>query len=618
MLDLAIRLVNDGIDIVLDKWELKAGHDSYAFMESMVTDPTVTKVIMICDQAYVTKANARAGGVGTEGQIISPELYGKVAQNKYAALVTEVDDRGHRHLPMFYKGRIYFDFVSADAFEVQYEALLRWLADKPLFVKPSVGRLPEKILTPVVAIKIDVPPKAAVVSQATKPKPEKRAPDEAIGRDAAELAVKEANLARTQGKANRAFRIALAGWVMARENGATIPPQLTTYLGNWCLEGSHCFTIKTASSNDKITAFSPDGKYILIATADINALQLIDAKSGALIGDPMIHSDAISCAQFSSNGELIATGSVNGEVRLWNVVTQELFCNVMQHGDNTVQFLSFSIDRRRLLTCDKNCAIQWETQLGEKIVREMILGDAKITNAEYSSDGYLILITGNSGFINIFDSVSGESIGFNRKRMNFYKIFGRFYLRNWIIYSGDCIMNYNLRDKTEIVVTGHGVFELFDISKNYKLIATFNNNQVIIFDLTINKIICIFNHGLISSIKFSPNSNFILLGSENTTSLCRADRGALLRTPMQHYDAVRAASFSPDGNAVLTVCANGNASVWDISSTYLEGDALIEHICRHHLIDDQEFTDAELRASMIPDLPRNPVAACLAWLEANR
>lgn len=171
--DLATRLMSDGIDIILDKWELKVGHDSYAFMESMVTDPTVTKVIMICDQAYVTKANTRAGGVGTEGQIISPELYGKVAQNKYAALVTEVDARGQRYVPIFYKGRIYFDFVSADAFEVQYEALLRWLADKTLFVKPTLGRLPEKILSVPTQSQNATSPKNAVPTTQKKRKPRK-------------------------------------------------------------------------------------------------------------------------------------------------------------------------------------------------------------------------------------------------------------------------------------------------------------------------------------------------------------------------------------------------------------------------------------------------------------
>jgi hypothetical protein len=143
---LATRLREEGVDVTLDVWDLKPGHDSYQFMEKMVTDKSVTKVLMICDKNYADKANSRAGGVGTESQIISPELYGKGAQDKYAALITDEDENGEAHIPVFYKGRIYFDFRSADRFEESYEQLLRWAVDRPQHVKPKLGAVPETIL----------------------------------------------------------------------------------------------------------------------------------------------------------------------------------------------------------------------------------------------------------------------------------------------------------------------------------------------------------------------------------------------------------------------------------------------------------------------------------------
>ena len=50
--DLAERLCEDGIDVQLDKWGLKEGHDKYAFMEKMVTDPEIKKVVIISDRFY--------------------------------------------------------------------------------------------------------------------------------------------------------------------------------------------------------------------------------------------------------------------------------------------------------------------------------------------------------------------------------------------------------------------------------------------------------------------------------------------------------------------------------------------------------------------------------------
>ncbi|KOR11183.1 hypothetical protein ABW55_15655 [Acinetobacter sp. C15] len=44
VLELAENLIKDGIDIALDKWELREGDDPIIFMESMVNDPTITRI----------------------------------------------------------------------------------------------------------------------------------------------------------------------------------------------------------------------------------------------------------------------------------------------------------------------------------------------------------------------------------------------------------------------------------------------------------------------------------------------------------------------------------------------------------------------------------------------
>ncbi len=41
VLRLATELRESGIDVILDKWNLKEGHDAFAFMEKMVSDKDV-------------------------------------------------------------------------------------------------------------------------------------------------------------------------------------------------------------------------------------------------------------------------------------------------------------------------------------------------------------------------------------------------------------------------------------------------------------------------------------------------------------------------------------------------------------------------------------------------
>ncbi len=139
---LATLLRENGADAHLDKWDLKEGHDAYAYMERMVSDPAVTKVVMICDEAYANKANKRAGGVGTEAQIISPELYKKTEQDKFVAIVREKDSEGNPFVPTFYGGRIHIDMSDEELFAENFEQLLRWIYGQPLYPKPTLGSAP--------------------------------------------------------------------------------------------------------------------------------------------------------------------------------------------------------------------------------------------------------------------------------------------------------------------------------------------------------------------------------------------------------------------------------------------------------------------------------------------
>ncbi len=93
VLTLATELREAGVDVILDKWDLREGHDAHAFMEQMVTNPDVKKVVLVCDEAYVRKADSRAGGVGTEAQIISADIYSRQAQDKFVAVVKERDQK---------------------------------------------------------------------------------------------------------------------------------------------------------------------------------------------------------------------------------------------------------------------------------------------------------------------------------------------------------------------------------------------------------------------------------------------------------------------------------------------------------------------------------------------
>lgn len=136
VLHLATKLRRDGVDVILDRWDLKSGNDKYYFMENSIA--IADKVLILCDSRYVEKANSRVGGVGDETAIITPDIYGNNKQEKFIPVLME----GPSVIPKYLKGRIGVDLTPGE-FNKKYKELLRVIFEKPIEKKPTLGQQPK-------------------------------------------------------------------------------------------------------------------------------------------------------------------------------------------------------------------------------------------------------------------------------------------------------------------------------------------------------------------------------------------------------------------------------------------------------------------------------------------
>ncbi len=102
---LANRLLSDGIDAVLDQYDLELGDRLPQFMEQSVRSSDY--VLIVCTPAYKQKADARIGGVGYEGHIISGELFSGHNERKFIPVIKE--GGVEECLPTFLKGKLAVD-----------------------------------------------------------------------------------------------------------------------------------------------------------------------------------------------------------------------------------------------------------------------------------------------------------------------------------------------------------------------------------------------------------------------------------------------------------------------------------------------------------------------------
>jgi hypothetical protein len=137
---LATALRTNGIDAVLDQWDLSPGQDMAAFMAVGIR--TADRVLLICTDQYVSKAEAGTGGVGYERLIVTAEVVGSIDTIKFIPIVR--NNANARKVPNFLGPRLYIDFSNDAQYPAKLEELTREIHQAPAFLRPPLGENPFK------------------------------------------------------------------------------------------------------------------------------------------------------------------------------------------------------------------------------------------------------------------------------------------------------------------------------------------------------------------------------------------------------------------------------------------------------------------------------------------
>src|SRR6059058_2056321 len=138
VLGLATQLRENGVDVVLDKWDLEFGNDLHHFMETSVRESDF--VVIICTSNYARKANAGSGGAGYEKQIVTGEMFQGANPSKFIPLVRSGPNG--EALPSFLKSKNYIDFRDDSKFDGKLKDLLHQLHRVPKYPRPNLGPSP--------------------------------------------------------------------------------------------------------------------------------------------------------------------------------------------------------------------------------------------------------------------------------------------------------------------------------------------------------------------------------------------------------------------------------------------------------------------------------------------
>ena len=130
---LADKLLADGIEAIIDSYDVSPGDRLPKFMESSIKDSDY--VIIICTEEYKRKANNREKGVGYESHIISAELYNNHNDRKFIPIIRQGDF--NTAVPTYLDGKLAIDLRGNPFNETAYKDLIASIFK--VKKKPKVG-----------------------------------------------------------------------------------------------------------------------------------------------------------------------------------------------------------------------------------------------------------------------------------------------------------------------------------------------------------------------------------------------------------------------------------------------------------------------------------------------
>jgi hypothetical protein len=143
--ELGTHLRSNGIEARLDVWHLRLGMELAQWMSNELD--LADRVLLICNEEYIHRADGRHGGVGWETRLVLADLLSAPLVDKYIPI--RLTDRAE--LPLYYRALFSLDWPPTSA---QDGSLRERLVRELLRVsnEPPLGRRPVSVRRPVFVV----------------------------------------------------------------------------------------------------------------------------------------------------------------------------------------------------------------------------------------------------------------------------------------------------------------------------------------------------------------------------------------------------------------------------------------------------------------------------------
>ncbi|WP_088889334.1 AAA family ATPase [Leptolyngbya ohadii] len=279
------------------------------------------------------------------------------------------------------------------------------------------------------------------------------------------------------------------------------------------------------------------------------------------------------CVAFSPDGQLLATGDTNRELRLWRVADGKNLLTCQGHR-NWVWSVAFSPDGQILASGSDDKTIKlWDVQTGQ-CLQTLQEAPYQVWSVAFSPDGQFLASGSESSVIKLWNLKTGEccasleghtnwvrSVAFSPDRQILASGSEDGTVKLWDLQSGKC-------SKT---LQGHqaGVWSVAFSPDGQRLASSSSDRTIRLWNAQSGDCLrtLVGHTNWIRSIAFSPDGQFLASGSEDqTVKMWQAETGENFQTLRGHTSWVRSVTFSPDGQTLVSGGGDHTVRFWQLQS----------------------------------------------------
>jgi WD40 repeat protein/serine/threonine protein kinase len=242
------------------------------------------------------------------------------------------------------------------------------------------------------------------------------------------------------------------------------------------------------------------------------------------------HLDAVGAVAFSPDGLMLASGSKDKTIRIWDLATGKSL-RTFPGDSSTIWSVTFDSNGGRLATGTGFWRVMlWDLKTGQLI--RTLDHAASVWSVAISRDGQLIASSSGDKTTKIWDATNGSLI-------------------------------YNLPDHTDFVYS-------VAFSPNGKtLISGSKDKKITIVDVATGRLIkTLDGHAdQVRSVAISPDGKTIVSGAyDETIKVWNLETGELIRSLKGHSDDIVSVAVSPDGKFIASGSKDKTIKIWDLAT----------------------------------------------------